>query len=277
MSVFRTCGVVTQYVLSLFVALLFVMPLGLPDVAWANSDRVIDEVNVLTDSEEQSLEAEIANLVSRHRQDIVILFADLNGKTPMARADDYFDENGYGIGEQRSGVLLLVSPSSRDWWISTSGESIPTFTDRSIEAIGNDISSSLGDEKWADACHEFLEHMDAYMQAYRGGTPLNGGRLSHKDMPSVVVSTIIGALAGGVLFAKIVVRVFFVSKMKNIGRASRSEDIMAPGTFQVLAGSEQIISRSVSRTPRAISSDSSGSSTHRSSSGATHGGGGGKF
>ena len=61
----------------------------------------------------KELEEEITRVSARYGQDIVVLYADLDAnKTPMEMADDYFDYNGYGIGAERSGVLLLVAPAT---------------------------------------------------------------------------------------------------------------------------------------------------------------------
>ena len=41
------------------------------------------------------------------------------GKTAEAYADDYYDYNGYGYGENDDGLLLLVSMGEREWAITT--------------------------------------------------------------------------------------------------------------------------------------------------------------
>ena len=52
---------------------------------------------------------------------IVVTVASLDGKTAESYADDYFDFNGYGLGQDRDGILLLLSMEDRDWAISTHG------------------------------------------------------------------------------------------------------------------------------------------------------------
>ena len=63
----------------------------------------------------------------------------INGETPMAYADDYYDYNGYGAGADNDGILLLLSMEDRDWWISTTGYGIDAFTDYGIDVIGDEI------------------------------------------------------------------------------------------------------------------------------------------
>lgn len=48
----------------------------------------------------------------------------INGAEPMDYADDYFDYKGYGMGEDKSGILFLVTMSERKFWMSTHGDAI---------------------------------------------------------------------------------------------------------------------------------------------------------
>ena len=138
--------------LAALVLIAFCLLLAAPLGAKASTRHVVDEVDFISDATEAELEAEIARISKTYGQDVVILYRNLNeGESPMAVADDYFDYEGYGLGAERSGVLLLVSPSTRDWWISTRGESIPTFTDKGIKALGEILTEPLGDDEWEQA------------------------------------------------------------------------------------------------------------------------------
>ena len=87
-----------------------------------NPNRVVDMADLLTDSEEQALNAQLREISERQQMDVVVVTVDsTDGKTPMEYADDYFDYNGYGYGESRDGVLLLISMEERDWWVTTTG------------------------------------------------------------------------------------------------------------------------------------------------------------
>ena len=80
----------------------------------------------------------------------------------MDYADDFYDYNGYGYGDSNDGLILIVVMDTSDWWISTCGKAIKTFTDAGIEYIGEQIVPYLsnGDyygafDKFADLCDEF--------------------------------------------------------------------------------------------------------------------------
>lgn len=84
--------------------------------------RLMDEADLLTDYEESDL-LDLLNEISERQQfDVVVLtVSSLDGKTMQDYADDYFDRNGYGMGENRDGALLLYSTEENDCCISTSG------------------------------------------------------------------------------------------------------------------------------------------------------------
>lgn len=84
---------------------------------------------------------------------VVCTVKSLNGSTAEACADDIFDYCGFGRGEDRSGVLLLISTGDRKWHISTRGYGITVFTDAGIQYIGEELKEKM---KSADYAGTFL-------------------------------------------------------------------------------------------------------------------------
>ena len=83
--------------ISLFL-LLILLASALPVVSSAALPLVIDEANLLSARQTQSLADQAAAIRDRYQMDVVILTVfSLNGKDPEAYADDYYDEMGYGI------------------------------------------------------------------------------------------------------------------------------------------------------------------------------------
>ena len=88
-------------------------------------------------------------MYKRQRQqfDVAVVTADtLDGKTPMAYADDFYDYNGYGFGESKDGVLLLVSMEDRDWWITTTGYGITAITDAGREYMSERFLPAMSED-----------------------------------------------------------------------------------------------------------------------------------
>ena len=231
-------------------------------------------------AQKQELENRIATVSATYGQDIVVLLAELGGKTPMARADDYFDDHGYGLGPERSGVLLLIAPGSRDWWISTRGTSITTFTDAGIQALGTRLKEPLGKSDWNGAATLFVQQCDRYMKAARAGSPITHAPLTARQKTLHWLGAGGGVLLGGVGPGWMIVQRVFVRRMRNEGLEPDARSYVTPGSLTITSRQDRFVTKYVTRTKRessSSSSSSSDSSTHTSSSDATHGGGGGSF
>ena len=94
--------------------------------------RMNDSAEVLTEDEDSELEASLEELSVRQSFDVVVATIDSlegEGYTSMEEyADDLYDYCQFGYGENRDGVLLLISTGDRKWHISTCGYGITAFT-----------------------------------------------------------------------------------------------------------------------------------------------------
>ena len=90
--------------------------------------RMNDSAEVLTEDEDGELEASLEELSVRQSFDVIIATIDSlesEGCTSMEEyADDLYDYCQFGYGENRDGVLLVVSIGDRKWHISTCGYGI---------------------------------------------------------------------------------------------------------------------------------------------------------
>lgn len=57
-------------------------------------------------------------------------------------ADDFYDYNGYGYGEEGDGIIFLISMEERKWQISTCGFGITAFTDAGQEYMADPVEVS---------------------------------------------------------------------------------------------------------------------------------------
>lgn len=244
--------------------------------------RLVDEADLLTDKEENDLLETLDEISERQQCDVVIVTVEgLGGKTPEEYADDFYDYNGYGMGKERDGVLLLISMEERDWRISTCGYGITAFTDAGIEYISEKFLPSLSDGKYARAFEKFAKLCDDFLTQAKTGEPYDVGK-----MPKGSVSPfwIFGDLGIGLLAAYIVA-CSKKQKLKSVTNKITAQDYTVDGSLMLRVNTDRFINKTV--TQRRIerntgnssgsSSRSGGSSTHTSSSGVRHGGGGGKF
>ena len=126
--------------------------------------RLVDRGELLTDREESELLSKLDEISERQKMDVVVVTVDgLEGKTAMAYADDFYDYNGYGYGDSRDGILLLISMEERDWRISTCGYGITVFTDAGQEYISDKFLPYLSDGDYSEAFTKYADLCEAVL------------------------------------------------------------------------------------------------------------------
>lgn len=245
-------------------------------VTYANSlPKVVDMAGLISQDELQDLDTRCDSVGEQYGLDVVIV-TDTNSSisSAMEEADDYFDYNGYGIGDDRSGVLLYINMSTRDYWISTRGYGITVFTDDGINYIGDQISAELSDGNYYQALSSFVDLCEDFACQAQTGRPYTSSNLPKGPFPAIpylIISVSIGCLAALIYSLKL------KGELKSVAPQNSAVDYISQGSVNVRDAGSIFLYRNVARTERVQSSSGSSSSTHRSSSGAIHGGGGGKF
>lgn len=233
------------------------------NVSAANPDKVVDNADILTDSEEQRLEEKFLGIVDKYGYDIaVVTVSSTDGKSMMAYADDYYDYNGYGS----DGLMMLVDMGGRDWWITTDGKGINAFTDAGIQNVGDAVAEYLTDEEYYDGFSKFADLAEKYIDVYEEtGKPMGN--------PKNYVAIFFISLCIGLVFAAIICLVL-KSQLKTAVRQTNAKAYVRAGSRNVTYARDIFLYKKVTRSK--IESNN-GSITHTSSSGNTHGGGGGSF
>lgn len=249
----------------------------------AKNQSVNDYAGLLDEVEIDYLETLVQAVVEHTGLDIVILTADsTSGKSSMDYADDFYDENGYGIGKDYSGILLLINLDKREMWISTSGTAVDYFTDDRISSMLDDLYDDLSQERYAGACERFIELV---RQDYDLGIPGNQYTVEELTMENRIARSLrrlpIYILAGGAIGLIVVLIMIAANKGKN---TVDSRTYAVRNGFELTGKNDRFIT--MVHTHRRINTNSGGgghgssggrSTTHMGSSGRSHGGGGRKF
>lgn len=244
---------------SLFVVLVISLA---PAALAAESDLplIVDEADILTSREERALEKLAQEIRDEHEMDVVILTVDsLGGRPVQDAADDYYDEHGYGVGRDYSGVLLLIDMGDRRWHISTCGDAIKAIKDRDIDKLFDAMADDLSNGDHYEAFESYLYSLKAHLDKVSGGPGVKG----------VLLAVVIGITIGGI--ALLVMR----STMNTRHKQSGAGDYLKQDGFHLRVHRDVYLYSRVTKRPRP--KDNGGSSVHRSSGGRSHGGGGGRF
>ena len=145
---------------------LFLLLLFMPGRTAAAPERVVDLADVFSDEHVSQLAGEADQLGQAYGMDIVIVpTADAQGKSARDFADDFFDEQGYGVGADYSGILFLIDYDNREAYISTSGQGIRYLTDQRIEAVLDAVYTGLSADNPYAAAGAFLDTTGSYLAA----------------------------------------------------------------------------------------------------------------
>ena len=237
--------------------------------------RLVDKANLLSDEQEKNLLTKLDEISKRQKCDVVVVTVNsLGGKTAEAFADDYFDYNGYGQGEDFDGILLLISTGSRDWHISTTGYGITAFTDAGLKYMSRNFLPQLKENKYYEAFDTFADLSDKFLTQAKTDKPYDKGNLPREPISLLWIPIAIGL---GILIVKFIVQ-SMADKLKTVRPALAANSYVKENGLNITNSEDKFLYSKVNKTERPKERDSGGgSSTHTSSSGRTHGGTGGKF
>ena len=245
-----------------------------PQKEVSSYERLKDEAGLLSEDEADSLLAQLDEISERQSCDVIVVtVASLDGKTAESYADDYFDYEGYGMGEDNSGILFLITMSERKWWISTHGEAIYDFTDAGQEYMAEQFQSDLSDGYYYDSFTTFTDLCQEFLVQAQTGEPFDKGNLPEKPLSPWALPISIGI---GLVIALIITGIMR-GQMKTVRMKPDAADYMVDGSLQITRSNDVFLYHQVTKTAKPKDDDSGGSSVHTSSSGETHGGSGGSF
>lgn len=249
-------------ILSALLAMLFCICLVLPfGVDAAGEQLVYDAAELLDAYEEEALELHLQDISQRcQAQILVCTVSSLNGYDVDSYVDVVYDSMGFGYGENRDGVLLLVCMDLRQYRILSNGYAGAAISNADIGDIGDAIVSDLSDGNYFDAFWTFADECDYYLDGYINGYPFPVGTC-------FVVSLVVGVVVA--LISLLVMRY----KLKSVRRQNRAANYVRPGSMRVTLQRDIYLYRTVTRRKKE-SSSSSGSS---GSGGSSRSRGGGSF
>ncbi len=237
--------------------------------------RVIDESDLLSDAEEQALDAKLAAYEQAHGIRILVgtvknTHGQVLGKVANGVVDRIADGGANGT------IVLLLAPKERDFYISTDNKMRTRITDDDgIEHLAGQFVPSLKENKYAEGFTAFAAAVDEMVTYYeKEGKPFN---------PDAFLLTIV-ALVGALIAAALVYWFIFANlsdSMLSVRSAHEADDYVERGSFRLTHREDVFLRTTESRETKhketASSSSSSGSYISTSSRDESHGGGGGKY
>lgn len=127
----------------------------------ANAPRIVDYAHILSEEAKAAMAARIAEITALTGKDIVIV-TDVSNYSlgDDIYAADFYDYNGYGIGQEHEGILLFLNldPENRGGWtVETGSETRALATYSAVNRLDDFLYAALASGEYERALTEWIE------------------------------------------------------------------------------------------------------------------------
>ena len=248
---------------------LLVISLVLPVYADFQNPSIVDDAEYLMQSELSYLSKELDKVREKYSFEVAIYTeSDMTSDIAQASADDIYDYNGYGVGENDDGIMLYICRDTREYHFTTHGKGLEYFNSNGLKHLESKVVPYLSEDDYYKAFEAYIETIDELLQMAKDGKPYNEKQYSTKYLIGVIIAALLIPLLVAYLMMNKKLK-----KMKTAEENDYAENYIKPGSMKLSVSRDLFLYSRITKTERPKSS----SGTHTSSSGRTHGGRGGSF
>lgn len=249
--------------------------LSLPDTF------VIDNANLLSAEDAEKLNEKCISFASTSNLGIyIVTVPDMGGYTNIEDfSEDFYTNNEFGIGEEKTGIMLIMSMLGRDYDICAHGSFAHyTFTDYGKEVMANSFLSDFKQNDWAAGFNNFILSCEELYNYAKSGTPLDIHIEPEKTFSignvQIAQKRFIIALVSALIIALIIAFCVCSSRKGNLNNVKlgvKTDNFISEEKINFLDSTDVFTHKDVSTRVIQTSTSSSGS---RSSGGTTISSGG---
>jgi uncharacterized protein len=234
----------------------------------------VDNAGLLSDSQKSELTSLIDSVAEKYNFDLVIVTETSilgGGKSPMEFADDFFDYNGYGMGENRDGCIFLRVVNSRDYRFGTSGRGIKVLNPSALGHMESATGKHLTKNNFHAAALAYIQTWDKFLDLEANGRSFNF--FYRWNILLVLISWLVS------LVIALIVISGWKQGMNTARLKTQAVAYVIPESLNFTAKKDSLLFSKVEKTNKetqAASLSAAVRGVHTSSSGRSHGGGGGK-
>ncbi len=232
-----------------------------------STPRLIDNAGILSESQFSSLSDQLAQLKSKFGADFVVVTVDsLEGLYIEDYAAEFYDQNGYGVGNNYSGVIMVVSfePGNRQWWTFGTGDCEKYFTKDNVNTMDDVMEPYMVDGNYYMGISEYFKKVDVLLT--NGKFPKSFSEVFRCVMFAGIPALIAGLISLGSASGS----------MKAVSTAVQANQYLVPERSNIV-GNDEFIRTTMTRTYSPPSSSSGRSGGGSSYSGGHHSSGGHSF
>ncbi|EEA85871.1 hypothetical protein CLOHIR_00503 [Peptacetobacter hiranonis DSM 13275] len=242
-------------------------------------EYAVDSAKVLTTEELESLKSKLAQISDENNIDVGVVTVDyLDGKSAQEFANDLFEQNKFGKGENRDGILLLVATEDREWAMSTHGSAKEAFNEEGLDFLSGEFLPYLAEDDYYSAFENFANNARELGAMYVLGDPY--GEEEYIDDENYPVDENIVEEEKGInnevwiplsivmgCAISLVIMMMYKSQLKSVKSESRADDYLMD--MKLVKSQDIFLYRTVTRTMRP--------KNENNSSDFSSGGGGGDY
>ena len=223
---------------------------------------VVDQANIIPDDVEAALIARCDTIAEEYKMEVAIVTAsDFGGLIAEAYADDFYDFNGYGYGENDDGMLVVYKPGEegeRELYVTTHGAAVYKMSDDMINTMLLEMKDDIISGNYTAALDTYIAELTEYVK------------------PGVHFIWLFVFMLVGCVVALLVLNGIAAAN-KSVHKAFDAKVYVRSGSLVLTGRNDTFKGSYVNKDAKVDENNSSKTSTHTSSSGRTHGGGGIKF
>ena len=241
----------------------------MPVYAAFENPSVVDNAEYLMRSELTKLSEDLDKVREKYNFEVAIYTeSEMTSSTSEASADDIYDYNGYGAGENDDGIMLYICSGTREYHFTTHGKGLEYFNSNGLKYLESKVMPHLSGNNYYAAFEAYIETTEELLAMAEGGNPYNENQYSTKYLIGVIITCLIAPLliAYWMMQRKL-------KKMKTAVSNDFAANYIKPGSMRIDVSRDLFLYSRIMKTEKAKSN----SGTHTSSSGRTHGGRGGSF
>ena len=249
-------------------------------------EYAVDSAKVLTTEELESLKSKLAQISDENNIDVGVVTVDyLDGKSAQEFANDLFEQNKFGKGENRDGILLLVATKDREWAMSTHGSAKEAFNEEGLDYLSGEFLPYLSDDDFYSAFENFADNAQELGTMYVAGDPYGEGEyVDDENYPVdeniveeekginnevwIPLSIVMGCAIS------LIIMMMYKSQLKSVKSESRADDYLID--MKLVKSQDIFLYRTVTRTMRPKNENNSNDFSS-GGSGGDYGGSSGSF
>ena len=253
--------------LCLFLCLCLCLSLGLTAFAAAEGESfayVTDAAGILSEQELQSLEESAARISAQYGCAVYIVtlpdYKTYNNESVERCAEELYHYFDLGWGEDRDGLILLLSMAERDYDLWGYGPYAKyTFTEYALNRLEQSFLPYFRQNDWYGGFQAYLRCAEqALIKAAQGEPESYQMPLGLKAAASLGPASLIGFLVCGI----------FKGQMKTAKEKVTAEDYVVSGSARLHVKEDQFLNRT--RTVHVIESNPGGGGGRPSGGGTSH-------